>query len=43
MADLKITLQESITLPNRNVETLHNTAVISGVKHGISLTDGTHG
>jgi hypothetical protein len=39
MADLKITLQESITLPNRNVETLHNTAIISGVNQILRRTD----
>ena len=39
MADLKITLQESITLPNRNVETLHNTTVISGVNQILRRTD----
>jgi hypothetical protein len=39
MADLKITLQESITLPNRNVETLHNITVISGVNQILRRTD----
>ena len=39
MADLKITLQESITLPNRNVETLHNTTIISGVNQILRRTD----
>ena len=39
MADLKVTLQESITLPNRNVETLYNTATISGVNQILRRTD----
>ena len=39
MADLKVTLQESITLPNRNVETLYNTATISGVNQVLRRTD----
>jgi len=39
MADLKITLQESITLPNRNIETLHNTTIISGVNQILRRTD----
>jgi len=39
MADLKITLQESITLPNRNVETLHNITIIPGVNQILRRTD----
>jgi hypothetical protein len=39
MADLKITLHESITLPNRNVETLYNTTIISGVNQILRRTD----
>jgi hypothetical protein len=39
MADLKITLQESITLPNKNVETLHNVTIISGVNQILRRTD----
>ena len=39
MADLKITLQESIVLPNRNKEVLTNTATISGVNQILRRTD----
>jgi hypothetical protein len=39
MADLKVTLQESITLPNKNVETLYNVATISGVNQVLRRTD----
>jgi len=39
MADLKITLQESITLPNRNVETLHNITIIPGINQILRRTD----
>jgi hypothetical protein len=39
MADLKITLQESIVLPNRNKEVLTNTAIISGVNQILRRTD----
>lgn len=39
MADLKITLQESITLPNGNKELLSNIATISGVNQVLRRTD----
>ena len=39
MADLKITLQESIVLPNRNKEILTNTATIPGVNQILRRTD----
>lgn len=39
MADLKITLQESITLPNGNKESLYNTTTITGVNQTLRRTD----
>ena len=39
MADLLVTIQESITLPNRNKEILSNTKVISGVNQTLRRID----
>jgi hypothetical protein len=39
MADLKITLQESITLPNGNKELLSNISTITGVNQVLRRTD----
>jgi len=39
MADLKVTLQESITLPNGNKESLYNTTTIPGVNQVLRRTD----
>jgi hypothetical protein len=39
MADLLVTIQESITLPNRNKEILSNTKVISGINQTLRRID----
>ena len=39
MADLTITLQEQITLPNNNVETTLNTKIIEGVNQTVRRVD----
>ena len=39
MADLTITLQEQITLPNNNIEKTSNVKVISGVNHTVRRID----
>jgi len=39
MADLLVTIQESITLPNRNKEVLYNTKTITGVNQTLRRID----
>ena len=39
MADLLVTIQESITLPNRNKEVLSNTKTITGVNQTLRRID----